>query len=101
MTDDIPLVENAQIRKPCLMTGRFRQPFCLRTDFPPRLTPLSETEKAKPQAVKKVEVQEALPPAGVLGAEPLSLVPQHFSREPAQRCSRALAVNHGFFDRLR
>ena len=27
---------------------------------------------------KKVEVQEALPPAGVIGAEPLTLVPQHF-----------------------
>ena len=82
------------------MTGRFRQPFCLRTDFPPRLTPLSETEKAKPQVVKKVEVQESLPPAGVLGAEPLSLMPQHSSREPAKRCSRARAVDQGFFDSL-
>ena len=27
------------------------------------------------QCIKKMEVQEALPPAGVLGAEPLSLVP--------------------------
>lgn len=53
------------------------------------------------QACKKVEVQEALPPAGVLGAEPLSLVPQRFFREPAKRCSRALAASHGFFDRLR
>ena len=53
-----------------------------------------------PQLVKKVEVQEALPPAGVLGAEPLSLVPQHFFREPAKRCSRALAANQGFFDKL-
>ena len=26
-----------------------------------------------PQGVEKVEVQELLPPAGVLGAEPLSL----------------------------
>ena len=34
-------------------------------------------------SVKKVEVQEALPPAGVIGAEPLTLVPQHFSRKPA------------------
>ena len=48
------------------------------------------------QAVKKAEVQEALPPAGVSGAEPLSLVPQHFFREPAKRCSRALAANQGF-----
>ena len=30
------------------------------------------------QSVKEVEVQEALPPAGVIGAEPLTLVPQHF-----------------------
>ncbi len=36
-----------------------------------------------PQSVKKVEVQEALSPAGVIGAEPLNLVPQHFSRKPA------------------
>ena len=35
------------------------------------------------QSVKKVEVQEALPPAGVMGAEPLTLVPQHFPRKPA------------------
>ena len=35
------------------------------------------------QSVKKVEVQEALPPAGVIGAAPLTLVPQHFSRKPA------------------
>ena len=27
---------------------------------------------ARPQIAEKVEVQEALPPAGVLGAEPLS-----------------------------
>ena len=51
------------------------------------------------QLVKKVEVQEALPPAGVLGAEPLSLMPQHVPREPAKRCSRALAADQGFFDR--
>ena len=30
---------------------------------------------------QKVEGQEALPPAGVIGAEPLTLVPQHFSRK--------------------
>ena len=35
------------------------------------------------QSVKKVEVQEALPPAGVIGAEPLTLVPQHIPRKPA------------------
>ena len=39
--------------------------------------------EAPPQSVKKVEVQEALPPAGVIGAEPLTLVPQHFLRKPA------------------
>ena len=32
---------------------------------------------------KKVEVQEALPPAGVIGAAPLTLVPQHIPRKPA------------------
>ena len=53
------------------------------------------------QIVKKVEVQEALPPAGVIGAEPLSLMPQRFPREPAKRCSRAMAANQGFFDSLR
>ncbi len=37
---------------------------------------------ARPLSVKKVEVQEALPPAGVIGAEPLTLVPQHFPRKP-------------------
>ena len=47
-----------------------------------------------------MEVQEALPPAGVIGAEPLTLVPQHFSRKPAKRCLRALTANLGFFDRL-
>ena len=52
------------------------------------------------QSVKKVEVQEALPPAGVIGAEPLTLVPQHFPRKPAQRCLRAITANSGFFDRL-
>ena len=36
-----------------------------------------------PQSVKKVEMQEALPPAGVIGAAPLTLVPQHFPRKPA------------------
>ena len=48
----------------------------------------------------KVEVQEALSPAGVLGAEPLSLMPQHLPREPAKRCFRAMAANQGFFDTL-
>ena len=43
-----------------------------------RLTTIGES-----QSVKKLEVQEALPPAGVIGAEPLTLVPQHFSRKPA------------------
>ena len=34
-----------------------------------------------PQGVKKAEVQETLPPAGVLWVEPLSLVLQHFPCE--------------------
>ena len=40
-------------------------------------------------------------PAGVIGAEPLSLVPQHFPRKPARRCLRATAANLWFFDSLR
>ena len=44
----------------------------------------------------KVEVQEALPPAGVIGAEPLNLAPQHVSRNPAKRCLRAPTANAGF-----
>ena len=55
----------------------------------------------KAQAAEKVEVQKALPPAGVLGAEPLSLMPQHFPREPAKRCFRAMAASQEFFDSLR
>ena len=49
-----------------------------------------------PQVVEKAEAQEAVPPAGVLGAEPLSLMPQHFHREPAKRCFRATAANQVF-----
>ena len=49
----------------------------------------------------KVEVQEALPPAGVVGAEPLNLAPQHGSRKPAKRCLRAPTANAGFFERLK
>ena len=45
-----------------------------------------------PQSVKKVEVQEALPPAGVIGAEPLTLVPQHF---PPQTSVALFAGNGG------
>ena len=41
------------------------------------------TGDAAHRVSKKVEVQEALPPAGVIGAEPLNLVPQHFPRKPA------------------
>ncbi len=32
---------------------------------------------------KLPDEQEALPPAGVIGAAPLTLVPQHFPRKPA------------------
>ena len=32
-----------------------------------------------------MEVQEALPPAGVIGAEPLTLVPQHFPPQTSLR----------------
>ena len=38
--------------------------------------------RSKAQVAEKVEVQEALPPAGGLGADPLSLMPQQFPREP-------------------
>ncbi|MCI6037565.1 MAG: hypothetical protein MR748_06295, partial [Clostridiales bacterium] len=58
-------------------------------------------DQFRPQSVKKVEVPEARPPAGVFGAEPLTLVPQHFPRKPALRCLRATAANLGLFDRLR
>ena len=58
-------------------------------------TSVSAVLRSKAQAADKVEVQEALPPAGVLGAEPLSLMPQHFPREPAKRCFRAMAANQG------
>ena len=37
-----------------------------------------------------MEVQEALPPAGVLGAPPLSLMPQHFPRETAKSVRKDL-----------
>ncbi len=39
-----------------------------------------------------MEVQEALPPAGVIGAEPLTLVPQHF---PPQTSVALFAGNGG------
>ena len=55
----------------------------------------------KAQVADKMEVQEAVPPAGGVGAEPLSLMPQHFPREPAKRCFRAMAANQGFFDTLK
>ena len=50
------------------------------------------TSFAGGQVAEKVEVQEALPPAGGLGAKPLSLMPQHFPREPAKRCFQATAA---------
>ena len=52
--------------------------------------------RSKAQVADKVEVQEALPPAGVLGAEPLSFMPRHLPREPAKRCFQAMAANQGF-----
>ena len=68
-------------------TKRWKQrnpPFPKRLNKTPKKCrlPLFLQRKAA-QSVKKVEVQEALPPAGVIGAEPLILVPQHFSRKPA------------------
>ena len=47
-----------------------------------------------------MEVQEAPPPAGALGAEPLSLMPQHFPCEQRFAGSRALVANQGVFDSL-
>ena len=41
-------------------------------------------------------MQEALSPAGVLGPEPLSLMPQRVPSEPAKRCFRAMAANPFF-----
>ena len=66
-------------------------PACLR---------LTGRQRRMAQVAEKVEVQEALPPAGVLGAEPLSLMPQHFPREPAKRCFQAMASNQGLFNSL-
>ena len=65
---------------------------------PAACTPGSAALLRKAQVAEKVEVQEALPPAGILGAEPLSLMPQHFPREPAKRCFQAMAANQGFFE---
>ncbi len=48
------------------------------------------------RVAEKVEVQETLSPAGVLGAEPLSLMPQHIPREPAKRRFQTMAANQGF-----
>ena len=62
---------------------------------PAACTSVSAALRSKAQVADKVEVQEALPPAGVLGADPLSLMPQHFPREPAKRCFRATTVNQG------
>ena len=45
-------------------------------------------------------MQEALSSAGVLGPEPLSLMPQHVPSEPVKRCFRAMAANPFFFDNL-
>ena len=54
----------------------------------------------KAQDADKVEVQEALPPAGVLGVKPLSLMLRRFSRQTAKRRSRALVANQRVFDSL-
>ena len=63
---------------------------------PAACTSVSAALRSKAQVADKVEVQEALPPAGVLGAEPLRLMPQHFPREPAKRCFRAMAAIRDF-----
>ena len=52
------------------------------------------------QSVKKVEVQEALPPAGVIGAEPLALVPQHLPPQTSVALFGGTSGQLGFFDRL-
>ena len=41
-------------------------------------------------------MQEALSPAGVLGPEPLSLMPQRVPSEPAKRCFQTMAANPFF-----
>ena len=64
--------------------------------FLDKLKALALFLRAGAQVAEKVEVQEALPPAGGLGAKPLSLMPQHFPREPAKRCFRAMAASQGF-----
>ena len=52
------------------------------------------------QAADKAEVQETVPPDGVLGAESLSLMPQHFPREPAKRRFQTMVANQ-FFSTVR
>ena len=87
-------------RAPPAWTKRLRRLCALGARFPPAHAGVLEAKPLKLQVADKVEVQEALPPAGVLGAEPLSLMPQHFPREPAKRCVRAMAANQSFFDSL-
>ena len=73
---------------------------CRMASFLDKLKALALFLRAGAQVAEKVEVQEVVPPAGVLGAEPLSLMPQHFPREPAKRCFQAMAANQVFFDSL-
>ena len=50
---------------------------------------------------QKVVVQEALPPAGVLGAEPLILVPQHFFPRASEALFAGDGSRSGLFDSLK
>ena len=61
----------------------------------------SPEPKSGAQCVKKVEVQEALPPAGVLGAEPLILVPQHFFPRASEALFAGDGSRSGLFDSLK
>ena len=63
---------------------------------PAACTSVSAALRSKAQVADKVKVQEAPPPAGLLGAEALSLMQRHFLREPAKRCFRAMADNQVF-----
>ena len=48
------------------------------------------------QVAEKAEAQEAVPPAGVLGAPPLNLMPQRFPCEQTQTHARARSLVEGF-----
>ena len=53
------------------------------------------------QSVKKVEVQEALPPAGGIGAEPLNPCATVSSPQTSEALFAGVGGQRGVFDRLK